>query len=61
MCLSVSDLLGPNFAKAAKLLLTFSKSGGLAVNTIWVLTDPRILIDSAPGQCSADHESESIV
>ena len=48
----VSRLLGDKFAKAAKLLLTLSKSGGLAVSAIWVLTDLRILIDSAPGQGS---------
>ncbi len=44
-----SRLLGAKFTKAAKLLLTLSKSGGLAVSAIWVLTDLRILIDSAPG------------
>ena len=51
-CLSQARLLGAKCAKAAKLLLTLSKSGGLAVSAIWVLTDLRILIDSAPGQGS---------
>ena len=43
-----SCLLG----KAVKVLLTLSKSGGLAVTAIWVLIDLRLLIDSAPGQGS---------
>jgi hypothetical protein len=45
----VSGLLGPKYAKAAKLLLTLRKSGGLAVRAIWVLTDLRSLIYSASG------------
>ena len=48
----LSRLLGAKYAKAAKLLLMLSKSGGLAVSTIWVLIDLRILIDSTPGQGS---------
>jgi len=48
----VYRLLGPKSAKAVKLLLTLSKSGGLAVSAIWVLIDLRILMDSAPGQGS---------
>jgi hypothetical protein len=48
----LARLMGAKYAKAAKLLLTLSKSGGLAVSAIWVLTDLRILIDSAPGQGS---------
>ncbi len=48
----VYRLLGPKCAKAVKLLLTLSKSGGLAVSASWVLIDLRILMDSAPGQGS---------
>jgi hypothetical protein len=48
----VYRLLGPKCAKAVKLLLTLSKSGGLAVSASWVLIDLSILMDSAPGQGS---------
>ena len=44
-----SRLLGSKCTKAVKLLITLSKSGGLAVSAIWVLMDLRILMDSAPG------------
>ena len=46
------SLLGAKCSAVVNLLLTLSKSGGLAVSAIWVLLDLRILIDSAPGQGS---------
>ena len=51
-CGFVDRLLGPKSAKAAKLLLTLSKSGWLAVSAAWVLIDFRLLIDSASGEGS---------
>ena len=48
----ISRLLGSKCTKAVKLLITLSKSGGLAVSVAWVLMDLRILVDSAPGQGS---------
>jgi hypothetical protein len=48
----ISRLLGSKCGKVVKLLITLSKSGGLAVNVAWVLMDLRILVDSAPGQGS---------
>ncbi len=46
------SLLGAKYTAVVNLLLTLSKSGGLAVSAIWVLLDLRILLDSAPGQGS---------